>query len=491
MNISLKTRLGSLSVPTLVALICLIHVALLIWQALVVQINNDGILYVRGARLFAEGHFAEARQLFPWFTYPLLLGGGMKLTGIDAWPLALIVDGVASTLTVLVVLRCVWLLVPQREALIAAGLLLLGNLWFNDLRATIVREHFYFLLMLIGFYFTIRDLQTPGWRYRAGFLLCTLAAGLFRIEAFGFVVLVSAVRVAFEARSRPLRIAAVLALALAPVGALLLTAFWSDAGNLGALLSKPRGRIDILRDQVLAPFESRKATFAYAAMVFGLLLYGLVNAMGLATVAMTGFAWADRRIRSSAPFRAAFAYLLAGLVIYAAQIYFNIVFDYRHGLVMSLIFTPVAAAGLLALWRAARDRTALRPRVLLGVVIALLITGLLVGIRKYDAQHYRYAAAAWLQQNLPPTARISSNSNQILFYGGFVNTTPQVVVGFGAEHPDPALFADWASYDAVVLEIRHSKLGYADALNKRFGTTPAKVFENGRGDEIFIYRRAP
>ena len=57
MNVSLKARLGSPSVLHVVALILLVHVALLIWQALVVQINNDGILYVRAARLFAERGF--------------------------------------------------------------------------------------------------------------------------------------------------------------------------------------------------------------------------------------------------------------------------------------------------------------------------------------------------------------------------------------------------------------------------------------------------
>src|SRR4051794_16347462 len=82
----LSARLSKLSIPALVAIICVVHVALLFSQAYFVQINDDGILYIQAARLFSEGHSSEARALYPWFSYTFLVGKIMAATGVDALP---------------------------------------------------------------------------------------------------------------------------------------------------------------------------------------------------------------------------------------------------------------------------------------------------------------------------------------------------------------------------------------------------------------------
>ncbi|MCG6206169.1 hypothetical protein LPW26_16080 [Rhodopseudomonas sp. HC1] len=479
-----------MSVAITVAIICLINVALVAWQAHIDQINNDGILYVRAARLFASGDWDGARQLFFWFAYPLLVGSTMAATSVDAWPLALFLNGAASTLTVLLILRCAWIVRPQRATLIAAALLLFGNLWFNDLRATIVREHFYFLFMIAGFYCALRDLQSPRMAYKFGFAGLTLVAAAFRIEALGFLVLVPTLRIVFESTSRPMRWAAIALLILAPLAALAAIAGWSNSGSLQNLLAAPAARIEILRSEVLFPFESRKASYAYVAMVGGLLLYGLVTAIGVATILLVGFAArADGTVRRSSGLRLAGVYLLSGIVIYATQVYFNLVFDPRHGLILSLIFTPFAAVGLADLYRATKSQRRIWTRVLAGLIAALLLAGFAVGMRKSDSQSYRMTAGAWLASHLPKTARIASNSNQILFYGGFANTTPDLVVGLGPQRPNPAIFDRWSDYDAVVLELRQSQTGLAQELQSRFGQSPVETLTNSRGDEILIYRR--
>jgi hypothetical protein len=472
-----------------VGLICLINIGLIAWQAHLDQINNDGILYVRAARLFAAGDWAGGRQLFFWFAYPLTLGGAMAATGLDAWPLALILNGTASTLTVLLILRCAWIARPQRATLIAAALLLFGNLWFNDLRATIVREHIYFLFMMAGFAFLLRDLQAPGIGAKLGFVGLTLLAAAFRIEALGFLALVATLRIAIETSSRGLRAAAIAALVLAPVAALSAIWAWGHSSNLQDLLAAPSARIEILRSEVLFPFESRKAPYAYAAMVGGLLTYGLVNAIGIATILSTVIAWrADPAVRRSPALYLASLYLTAGVAIYATQIYFNLVFDPRHGLILSLILTPVAAIGLTDLFGAAAQRRPLAARSVAGLVAALLLLGFAVGMRKYDSHAYRFTAGAWLAGNVATTARIASNSSQILFYGGFANTTPDLVVGLSAQKPDAALFDRWADYDVIVLELRESQLVLVQDLQARFGHAPVQTLRNSRGDAIVIFR---
>lgn len=488
MNSASEVDTSPLPPSVIIAVVCLIQIALQVWQAGVCQINNDGILYVTAAREFAAGHWDAARNIYPWFAYPLLLGYGMALTGVDAWPLALILDSAASTLAVLLVLRCAWVTLPKRSVLISAALLLFGNLWFNDLRATIVREHFFFLFMIGGFYCVIRDLQMPGLRYKVGFAVLTLVAALFRIEALGFLLLIPIVRAVAESSSYQMRAAFIAILITVSICAVVAYAAWGH-GNIETWLAAPNARIEILRAEVLWPFESRKAPIAYIAMVCGLLLYGLINSIGLATVLAAGFAvFSCRESRRSASLYAAIVYLISGSAIYAGQIYFNLVFDQRHGLILSLAFTPIAAVGLVQLTRCARQTRGLGPRALLVSVIISLLVGFFVGLRKYDALSYRWTAGKWLEQNVTANARIASNSDQILFYGGFRNTTPELVIGLGNVKPTPDIFNYWKKYDVVVLELRRNQLDLVTALQIRCGCEPAQTMKNGRGDEILIYR---
>src|SRR5436853_3985242 len=114
----LLSGISRLSILNLVLAICAIHIALLIWQAYLVQVNNDGIHYVRVANLLAQGHFAEARAIYPWLGYPLLISGVIAATGLDGMTAARLLNGLASTATVLLILRSVWVVLPGRTPLL-------------------------------------------------------------------------------------------------------------------------------------------------------------------------------------------------------------------------------------------------------------------------------------------------------------------------------------------------------------------------------------
>jgi hypothetical protein len=488
LDVKISARFESLPVPAIVGIVCLVHVALLVWQAYVVQINNDGILYIDAARAYASGDWAKARALYPWFTYPALLGAATALSGLNPWTVALVMNGAASTLTVLLLLRCAWVVRPERATLLATAALLFGNLWFNDLRATIVRDHFFFLFMIGGFYCLIRDLQSPSLRYKAGFAVLTVIAALFRIEAFGFLMLVSVARAISEAPSGRLRIALIAALVVGSVCAVLATAFWTR-GGIETWMAEPLRRVEIIRNEVLGPYEARKASVAYVGMIVGLLVYGLVNSIGLATVLLASFfIVSDKENRRSAALHAGLIYLAAGAAIYGGQIYMNLVFDQRHGLVLSLVLTPIAAIGLVQLTVAAKQSRSVPLKALLTSAVILLLVGFFVGLRKTDAHSYRMTAGEWLAQNVPAGAHIASNSGQILFYGGFRNTTPGLVEGLGTTKPKPAVFDGWKTYDVVVLEFSQDQLDLVRYLEARFGDRPERMFENRRGDQILIYR---
>jgi hypothetical protein len=486
----LNAALSELSIPAFVMIVCVIHVALLISQAYVSQINDDGILYIQAARLFSEGHSSEARALYPWFSYTFLVGKIMAATGIDALPIARLLNGLASSLTALVILRSAWVSLPQRATLVCAALLLLGNVWFNDLRAIIVREHLYFLFVIVGYYCLLRDLHTPRHIYKIGFGISTLIAGLFRIEALGFLVVVPLLRLIFETRSRSLRAIALTALCVLPLAGIFLLACWNASGSITSLLAGPQARIDIFRDQILWPFEVRKATLAYCSMIAGLVIYGLVNSIGLTTVVLVGFgASMSGAARRSAPFYLGTLYVVVGAVILSAQTFFNIVFDPRHGLILSLVLTVPAAVVLANLLPTIRDESQRLPRIMFGFVIVMSIIGFFAGTRFYDSQRYRFAAGQWLSANFPKHSRVLSNTNHVLFYGGFVNDQRLAILARGASRIlDLSGIQDWKVYDFVVLSLRQDQLFQMPNLEKTIGQPPLKSFENGRGDKILVYK---
>jgi hypothetical protein len=486
----LNARLSKLSIPALVAIICVVHVALLISQAYFVQINDDGILYIQAARLFSEGHSSEARALYPWFSYTFLVGKIMAATGVDALPIARALNGLASTLTVLVILRSAWVSLPGRTTIVCAAILLLGNLWFNDLRAIIVREHLYFFFVVSGYYCLLRDIQTPRRIHKIGFGVATLIGGLFRIEALGFLFVIPLLRLIFETPSRYLRAIAITALFLVPLGAVFLLAYWNESGSVASMLAAPRARIDIFRDQILWPFESRKATLAYCSMIAGLVAYGLVNSIGLAALALVGFGgFMSSAVRRSAPFYLGALYFIVGALILSAQTFFNIVFDPRHGLILSLVLTVPAAVVFASLLPDMRDKSQRLSRILCGFVILMSVVGFFAGTRFYDAQRYRFAAGQWLAMNFAKNSRVLSNTNHVLFYGGFVNDQRLPIWARGAARTlDLSGIQDWKVYDFVVLSLRQDQLVQMPNLEKIIGQPPLKSFENGRGDKILIYK---
>lgn len=482
-------KLSNLSVPTLVVGICAIHIALLLWQAYAVQINNDGILYVTAARRLAQGDIAGARAQFPWLGYPALIAGVVTATGLDPVIAARLLNGIASTLTVLLILRAAWAALPGRTTLLCAAALLFGNLWFNELRGTIVREHFYFLFVLCGFYCLLRDLQSPGVSWKAGFVVVTAIAALFRIEAVGFLIFVPALRLALEPRPRMVRVVAFIVLLGGPACAVAVLAYWSDLGNVAALLAKPLARIAALRDQVLWPYEFRKAGFAYASMIAGLWLYALINSIGLPVLALVGVGAAtSATFRRSAPLYLALIYVAVGAVALFVQAFFNLFLDPRHGLVLSLMLTVPAAVAFVNLLPEAADQARRWPRIVNGFVVVMLVVGFFGGMKYYDARRYQITAGQWLAENVASNAHVIGNNNQVQFYGGLATADPDLVIS-SSSHALPISDArDWKSYDVVVLELRKDQLDQVPALEKNIGQPPTKSFENSRGDKILIFK---
>jgi len=489
MKVASYPSLKSISVRQIVATGCVLFVALSVWQNYLLQVNNDGILYVKAARLFAEGKFAEAKALYKWNFYPLLVGEVSRIAGSDPLVTSRILNICASALTLLVILRSAWMSEPSRRVLLCAMLLTFGNVWLNDLRAVVVREHFYFLMMMLGFYCLLRDLQSPSWAYKVGFLLATTLAGLFRIEAFAFVVLVPLLRILFETSSRLLRMLSASAILAALAASVLVVAFWFSESDLAGLFSRPASRIEVLREQVLWPHLKNRAHLAYNSMVGGIVVFGLINALGLATLALFGFgATSSSVVRRSPPFYLATLFLAIGILIVVVQVYFAMVFDYRYALILSLILTVPAAIGGDRLIAQISNSQAVVPKALATFAALVLLYGLISGLKVRDSRASQLEAARWIALNIPKEASIISNNSQVLFYAGFGLYDEDLhfssVYGSGAV----ARLRDWKRFDVVALELNHGQLAQIPELNASIGSSPVITFFGRHDSAIVIYK---
>jgi hypothetical protein len=461
----------------------------MIW---IMPINNDGILYVTTARLYAQGEFTEALNAYRWPAYPMLIAGLASAAHIDALAAAHIINTATTAMTALVFVTMVHRLTANRAIVLAAIILLFANHSLNVLRGAIVRDHLFLLFMAAGVWFQLRDCRRPNPGDKGGFIACSLTAALFRVEALAFLVLIPLLRMLFESSNRRHRlvtfIATCLVIAAVPLG----LAAWfglNPLTQMDSLFSDAMNRIDTLRSDVLAPFASGRATLTYVSIVIALATTGLISGIGLLNVALAaGGAWLTKEVRRSDFFYLAILYLVVGATIALTQVFVHIIYDApRHAAILALVFTLPASLALVEAfvwWKTARP-SALAAG-LTAVTVGLMAYGLIGGLRFYDSNRFIYAAVDWVKSAAPLNARVLSNNNQILFYGGFDGYDPAFLLATGHAKSLAGL-KHWQEYDLVVLHLRQSRLFLAEALEEDLGK-PLKTFVNARGDQILVFK---
>ena len=488
----ISNRLVTIPFAWLAAIVVVVHILLSLWAVWINQINNDGITYVVAARLFAAGETAQALATYRWPAYSILIAVISRVTTFDALVAAHILNTATTAATALIFITMVHRHTANRAIVLAAIVLLFANHSFNVLRGAIVRDHLFLLLLLIGVWCQLRDCRDPNLRDKAGFIGCSLAAALFRVEALAFLVLIPLLRMFFECRNSRRRVViftiTCLVVAAAPLG----LAAWfrfNPFTEMHHLLSDATNRIDTLRSDVLAPFAGGRAVLAYMSIVVALTAAGLIKGIGLLNGALSaGGAWIWKDVQRSDFFYLAMLYLAVGAIIALTQVFVHIVYDPpRHAAILALVFTLPASLALVEAF--AWSKTA-QPRalatVVAAVIIGLMAFGLFGGLRFYDPNRFVYTAVDWLKTNVPADTRVLSNNNQILFYGGFGGYEPTIVLAVGSAKSLEGLM-DWQQYDLVVLHLRRSRLVLAEELEDDLGE-PIKTFENARGDQILVFK---
>jgi hypothetical protein len=473
----------------LVAGILAFHVVLSLWQAWSVQINDDGILYVRSAEQFLRGDFQAARALQGWFGFPLLMAVVSKITTLPPEFTGKAANIIASAVTLWLLLRMTWMQKSSKLAICVAAALLFGNYAWNDTRGALTRDHLFICFVVISFFFLFLDQRSRSLTNKVCFAIGCVVASFFRKEAAALLVMVPALLVAWDPPRRWLRFVG--AMIFISAAAYVVVAVAHRAGNVDVfnLLEGPSKRMAILGDQILAPFAERRAPLAYVSMIIGLVTVSLFLSLGPLSVALAGWGLLkDKTLRHSAYLRLFLCYLATALVALSAHTFYSLVFEVRYGLFLGLLLSPfsaIVAARLIE--EGIRGRIMQLLALLAG---ASLLYGLVGALKIADASRFNLDAAAWLRANVQPGAKSLSNNNQISYYGNLESPVPdpEFLLQSIARRTDIAQLRDFKAYDVVVIRLRKDQTDQIPKLDGAVGRKPQAQFQNRRGDVILIYQ---
>ncbi|HRP95665.1 MAG TPA: hypothetical protein PL143_05390 [Rhodocyclaceae bacterium] len=487
LTITLAKRIGPVSAVFLASL-------LLSWVAIAQRIapNDDGMLYVEAARLFREGGFDAARQVFDWLFLPVLIGGLSALTGLGAETAAYLLTSLLIAGLCALLVACARRLFP--EVGWPASVVVLGLPALNRYRDYILREFGAWCLLFLAFWLFLAWQRKPGWGRALVAQLAVCGAALFRLESLIFL----AVPVLWQLVGvrQPGGMQRLLMVSWLPLSALLAGAgvLWAGEGLL-ALDGRAAWQVlslDLVHKQALFDeFSAQIATAMpnkYAAEQTGLLIFW--GALGILLSKVVGnfgvFAvpavWvlAAGRWRELwqqwAPLSWAFAVYAPVPVAFVLEMLF---LSSRYVALLNLLMVPLLALGVLQMWRRLP-----RWRAVMALVAVLACLSNVVTTSPAPLRHVQ--AAQWLRAQQIAAARTYVEPRAVSYLaGGYRHHT--YLPEEGRSVALQALRA--GQLDVVIFEADSEAPVEAEAA--ALGLQLVERFADRRGRAVYVLRATP
>lgn len=155
------------------------------------HINRDGLLYLKQAYLMAEGSWKEGLALYPWPFFSILIAIFHKVTGLHLQVVAHGVDLALFGIAVWFYLKTLKLIYKQKHIIFYGGIILLSFIpIMDDYVGMILRDHGLWAGCMMGTYFYFVYLKDKTFKNNLLWQLSFAFAGLFRPEAFVFLILI-------------------------------------------------------------------------------------------------------------------------------------------------------------------------------------------------------------------------------------------------------------------------------------------------------------
>jgi hypothetical protein len=464
--------------------------------------NPDAALYLRSAELFTDGHWRQAVSIYGWPTYSLVIAGVMRLTGVDAFTAAQIVNVVCSVVTPFTFVALVRQLSNDRLVTLCAAIVIGLQPELTQMRSSVIRDNCYFAFLLLTLYLVARDLAQPRLATKLATGAAIVAAGLFRIEGFVLAALVLIYHIMCGMRTSGRRWAAP-ALAVT-AGAMIVPGIWLwfSSGNLGHWLT---GRMELgaglaqwlsfvdtlanrvarLKNEFLYPFGGGNAWGAYVGMTLGIATVNIVRAVTIPLAILTTLAFVPRRLMPR-PVNAFVLWFAFGqLPVLVMFTFVAMLLDRRYAVGLALVL-DVALAYLLAelvrLWP--RDKAA---RWLLPVLVTALLAVWALNIPRPTRLGYLKEAGQWIAHDVPARSAILTNDNIVAYFSG---RTYGTAIRLWTPSASPAAddAAELSRYDYFVLHV-DGTIGVPAQIRTLSDQHPVRTFAGAHGGAVVVYKR--
>ena len=458
-------------------------------------INPDAICYVLSAEAIVTSGFSKAMQLCPqakWPLYSFFIYGFAQLTHLSYVVSAYILDGFYTLISVVMFIAIIKELGGTRRMLWLAVLVILCAHQFNSVRQYIVRDHGFWAFYLISIWFLLRYFREQKVTAALCWSASLLMATLFRIEGLIFLLLLPFLSwccTQLSLRQRAIRFLVLNAPVLV-IGSLLI-ALSGKLGRVYEVIVQVQygfvvlvNRFEVMKlalnTYALPPEAVRDTGLVLTLLLVVWYFVSVINNLSWIYTALVGYAWSTR----VANFTRTALLVLGGYLIInfcITSLFFgeNLYLAKRYLIALSLVLMLWVPFALDRLWsQGGRYRIAF----LLAIILMLGSTAG-VFMKMEDPKVYIYASGQWITHNVPVTATLYANSQQLRFYSNHYQSRDV----FKNMEIDSVEQGKWKQYDyaAFVIDSTDAKLL---AVIQEIPYAPIQTFVSARGDRVVIYK---
>ena len=442
-------------------------------------INRDGILYVDTARLFLEGGFGAARELFNWPFLPILIATVSQLTGLGLENAGYLLNALFMAGT------CALLVAGASRQYPAAAwsicLVALAMPGVNEYRNELLREFGCWFFILLSFWLALRWSEKPRWASALAVQASVVLAALFRPEAAAMLPALIMWQL-FEAPPgeklrRVLMVGGPAVAGLTAVLTLYLGGHLSEGRLAGEFARFSTSRFDAKAETMSLAFIEYARGQSRTILFFGSLALVPVkffSKIGIFIVPLA-FLLFSPQARATLSRFSLFAWGFAAHLLVLAVFVLDLQFlAGRYAGLLLLMAVPFAGVGLwLLIQRYPRWRIAM-------IAIAMLI--MLASATSLSPGKTQFVqAGAWLAKNASESPRVYIESGRAAYFAGWKH------VG-GSPLTDHSLLTEAVrqnKYDLLVLEVSRKETDI-DLWLEKTGLEVVQRFGNPGKDTVII-----
>lgn len=462
-------------------------------------INPDAICYLQSAASLSHGLFYAMHVCAQatWPFYAILIAGVVKIFHFSFQTAAFVLDGLFSLISVLTFLSIVRFIKNDSRLLWFAAAVVLLSHEFNSVRQYIVRDHGFWAFYLLSIYYLLNFFRTAQWRDALLWSASLMIATLFRVEGAIFIVLLPWLVwfdrqamlctrfISFLKLNILLMVGGVLAIGM-------ILHFHLDISRLHEIGFQVREGAHLilvhfsemkaaLVKNILTVDSARDVSIVLSLMLLSWYVVNAVLNVSLIYFVLILYAFTRRLLTDNRACLVLLGYIVVNVLVTSIFFVEYLFLSKRYLIALSLVLMIWVPFALNAL-----AEQKVTHHLAYSAAIFFVIVSSLGGIFDFGySKQYIRDAGNFLADNVPAQSTLYANDYQLLYYShhfgdDFFKTAEQFL------NTNITKNNQWQQYEFVAIRTDQKSLASLNTISYPLW----KTFQNKRGDQIRIYRRA-